>query len=115
MLLRVATGKSKTIRVRRPANAGGFSPNGRLVAYTAKVGRSWEVFTARTDGKGIRRITRNRKINLTPTFSPNGRKLAFIQGSGERQKIGIVNLRTMKIKYENAPGSYNRIEQWLPK
>ncbi len=115
MLLQVSTGKSRAIRVHRPANAGGFSPNGRLVAYTAEVGESWEVFTTRINGKGIRRITRNRQINLDPTFSPDGRSLAFVQGSGEKRRIGIANLGNLNIRYVKAPGRYTRIEQWLRK
>lgn len=55
-----------------------LSPNGRWMAYTVPVdGQSNEVWIARTDGSGARRVHRSQHWSLRPAWSPDGRRLAF--------------------------------------
>lgn len=109
------TGKSRAFKPKLPASDVNFSPDGKSVAYTAPVKDGFEVFTARLDGKGARRLTRGALINFSPVYSPDGRQIAFTQGAEETKKIGIVNLKTGKIKYIAAPGDYTNVDQWLGK
>ena len=40
-------------------------------------GRSREIFTMDFDGQNLRQITRNRSINLSPDWAPNGKSILF--------------------------------------
>jgi|GEM_PF-3251585 len=107
------TGKSRTVGTKGPALSATFSPDGKWITYTAPVGDGWEVFKSRLDGKGARRLTKGGAINFNPFFSPDGRMIAFTQGAGEDKRIGIVTLKTGKVRFIKAPGDYAEVEQWL--
>jgi Tol biopolymer transport system component len=69
-----------------------WSPDGGRLAYVSYAdayGRTCvggqcavngEIYVARADGTGIRRVTRNKADDAHPTWSPNGRLLAFSSG-----------------------------------
>ncbi|MBN8867627.1 MAG: PD40 domain-containing protein [Solirubrobacterales bacterium] len=107
------TGKSRAFKFKSPTLGGSFSPDGRSIAFTSPVKDAWEVYVARLDGKGVRRLTRGLKVNLSPVFSPDGRQVAFTQGTDAYKRIGIVTLKTGKVKYVKAPGDYTKVDQWL--
>ncbi len=48
----------------------------RLLFVSARGGNK-EVFTADYDGRNVRRLTRNRAINLSPRWSPDGKKIIY--------------------------------------
>lgn len=114
-LLDTRTGKSRTLATKGPALDPTFSPDGKWIAYTAPVGDGWEVFRSHLDGKGARRITRGGAINFAPHFSPDGKMIAFSVGADGERRIGVITLKTGKVKYIKAPGSYAEVEQWLEK
>jgi Tol biopolymer transport system component len=58
-----------------------FSPNGRLIAFTAtgeaaNPARS-HVFVMKVDGTGIRQLTSGPESDSGPAFSPNGKQIVF--------------------------------------
>jgi Tol biopolymer transport system component len=57
-----------------------FSPNGNLVAYVTSPPGSLRLYVADTDGRNRRRIS-GENAWITFAFSPNGRQIAFIEGS----------------------------------
>lgn len=78
---------STVATVEWPIDDATFSPDGRTIAFTdiskakcdaGAVGcATWELWTVRTNGSGLREITPDGKY---PRFSPDGRKLAFVGG-----------------------------------
>jgi TolB protein len=63
-----------------------FSPNGRLLAfYSDRDGdksmpwgeRNFEIYVMNTDGSGVRRLTHHDGWDAHPSWSPNGRRIAF--------------------------------------
>lgn len=61
---------------RRPA----FSPDGNRIAFVSDIPRGWlNIWSIRSDGSGLRRLTRGRKelSAESPAFSADGRWVAF--------------------------------------
>lgn len=55
-----------------------WSPNGRkLLFYSDSFGSSWEIYTIRVDGTGLRRLTKNDAEDYDASWSPDGRLIAF--------------------------------------
>jgi Tol biopolymer transport system component len=66
---------------RRLAAATGtavWSPDGRMIALSRGSGNARDVYVINTDGSGQRRLTHSPGMDLDPTWSPDGRKIAFV-------------------------------------
>ena len=66
------------------------SANGKKVVFVTSYHMNetdklnWEVYTANTDGTGIKRITTNKSYDFWPSISPDGKTVAF-QGRREKE------------------------------
>jgi TolB protein len=56
-----------------------FSPDGRFIAYT-RAFRGADLLVARADGSQPRRLIQNGRENIQPTWSPDGKRIAFVEG-----------------------------------
>lgn len=71
------SGKRNLTRTPRVAEwSPAFSPDGRRIAYFS-LAAGGDVWVMRADGAGRRNVTRNGGLNEYPTWSPDGRSLAF--------------------------------------
>jgi WD40-like Beta Propeller Repeat len=69
-----------------PADAPAFSPNGMRIAFQRTgVG----IFTMSPDGSGLRRLTSNPRDSY-PTWSPDGKSIAFVRPAGLRWRVFVV-------------------------
>ena len=57
--------------------AGGWSPDGRTIAFSAYDGRSNRIFVINADGTGKRALTHDITPETFMSWSPDGRKIAF--------------------------------------
>lgn len=74
----------------RPA----FSPNGNRIAFVSDIPRGWlNIWSVRSDGSGLRRLTKGRKelAAESPSFSADGRWVAFSSelSSGVREILPV--------------------------
>jgi TolB protein len=67
-----------------------WSPNGRLIAFDRadredpELDRSlYDIFVVRPNGSGLRRLTHGEPYSTDPTWSPDGRSIAFTRGRNE--------------------------------
>jgi Tol biopolymer transport system component len=66
---------------------GGWSPDGRTIAFSTNGGQSNRIFVINADGSGKRALTHEITPETSMSWSPDGRKIAFFDADG----ISVVN------------------------
>jgi Tol biopolymer transport system component len=59
-----------------------WSPGAASIAFASKRSGTFEIYVMRADGSGTRQLTRTRADDLHPTWSPDGKRIAFASGDG---------------------------------
>jgi TolB protein len=108
-----ADGSRKRLLARDPAYdmSPSFSPDGRRIAFDSQrgfkrvvergVGPEFEIYSVGVDGRGIRRLTRNRVEDRFPDFGPDGRVI-FSRGG----ELWIVNANGSRARRLPLHGSF---------
>jgi Tol biopolymer transport system component len=63
-----------------------FSPSGARIAFARS---GYGIYTMNSDGTGLRRLTTNDR-DAYPTWSPNGKQIAFVRPIGQFWRIFVV-------------------------
>ncbi len=79
--------------------APAWSPDGRKIAFQSKRravrgvvgGRSGEIYVMNADGSGKRNLTRNPANDSSPSWSPDGRRIAFVSNRDGRPEAYVMN------------------------
>lgn len=66
------------------------------IAFVSNRTGNKEVYVVDYDGYGLRQVTRNGSINLSPAWNPNGREIAYVSYQGGDADIYVVDLTTGK-------------------
>ena len=76
-LFTIASDGTGARRLIRSAYAPAWSPDGKSIAFVSRRTGDEEIYVARADGSGIRRLTTIPGPDLSPAWSPDGRSLAW--------------------------------------
>jgi hypothetical protein len=81
-----------------------WSPDGSLIAFT----RKFQVFVMRPDGSDVRQLTVGAPVAASPSFTPDGARIAFIRHAGDDIGLFVVGIdgtgaRRVDAGYDWAP------------
>lgn len=86
-----------------------------LIAFASSRDGNTEIYTCRTNGKDIRRLTNNRRIDHAPAWSPDGSQMAFVSDRTGNPLIYIMNSDgSGEHRLTATPNAYEDGPQWSP-
>lgn len=88
--------------------------NSGEVATTLSFEGDQEIYLARADGSLARRITNSRGIDVSPSFSPDGTKMAFVSSRNGLPQIFVLDLSNGQTRRLTYAGRYNTQPSWSP-
>jgi len=93
---------------------GGVSPAG-LISFSSSKDGSSEIYVLDPYKKKLKKLTRAYGIDVSPAFSPDGTKIAFVSDRGGSPQIYIMNSDgTGRPKRLTFDGNYNTSPAWSP-
>jgi TolB protein len=88
--------------------------NGSEVATTLSFEGDQEIYLIRMDGSVAQRVTRNRGIDVSPTFSPDGSRMAFVSSRNGPPQIFVQDMNSGVARRLTFSGRYNTQPSWSP-
>ncbi len=93
-----------------------WSSDGKWLAFSASLNGNSEIFRMPFGGKTRpQRMTRNWSIDVSPSWSPNGKQLVFVSDRAGRPDLYIMKIGKNKAKRLTFEGSYNADPDWSPR
>lgn len=91
--LTLASGRNRPFATYKGTNTGAvYSPDGARVAMILSSSGNAELYVSGADGQYPKRLTNNRSLEASPTWSPDGRKIVFTSDQlGKPQLYGILS------------------------
>ena len=73
-----------------------------------------EIYTSDYDGRNIRQITFNRTINLSPRWSPDGKRMIFTSYKNGRPNLYMLHIKSGRLETVSARTGINIGGRWSP-
>ncbi len=86
----------------------------REVAVTLSFDGNQEIYLVNIDGSLSRKVTNSKSIDISPTFSPDGSKMAFVSSRNGLPQIFIQDLASGQVSRLTFSGRYNTQPSWSP-
>ncbi len=88
--------------------------NNNELAATLSFDGNQEIYLVNSDGTLSRRVTNSKSIDISPTFSPDGSKMAFVSSRNGLPQIFIQDIASGQVKRLTFSGRYNTQPSWSP-
>lgn len=94
---------------------GVMSPNGKRLALVMPDDESnMGIYLTDAHGRGLKRITHTRGNSLSPTWSPDGKRIAFVSDRTGSPQLYIMDSNGKNISRLTFTGGYNSAPSWSP-
>jgi TolB protein len=84
---------------------------GERVYFASSRSGNYEIYSSSLDGKGLRRLTRSRGIDVSPTCGPGG-KLAFVSDRHGSPQVFTMKTDGTNVQRVTFRGSHNQTPVW---
>ncbi len=112
----INTGRTVKLNLPGPADYVCWSPKGNKLAVALTPDHyNTEIYTININGGNLKQLTFTNGINTSPSFSPDGNRIAFVSNRGGSPQIYIMNSdgsNQRRITYNNS--YYNTSSAWSP-
>ncbi len=97
-------------------SGGAWSADGKWLAFSASLDGNTELFRVPAgDGTRPQRLTKNWAIDVSPSWSPDGKHMVFVSDRAGRPDLYILQPDNGKIMRLTFEGSYNAGPAWSPR
>jgi TolB protein len=109
----MATGKTTKVSGRKGLNTGAAFPHHqRYLALTLTEGDNMDIYTIDFAGNIVKRLTSVWGINVSPTFSPDAAKMAYVSNRSGAPQIYVQNVEDGREERITFEGRYNTSPSW---
>lgn len=95
-----------------------WSPTGDRIVFQRRRGESWDAWTIRPDGTGLRNVTRTRRVSETDiSWAPDGRRIVFSSDEHDGQIAALVVMNANgggRVRVTRSAGWYDGAPSWSP-
>ena len=103
------TGETRQILAERWTDDADWAPNGGLIAFHARQGPHWEIFTIPPEGgetpyaltRPVTTLVDQLPSNVAPTWSPDGQHIAYLSSRDENENLGPWRIWVMDANGDN--------------
>ena len=116
-LYRYDRGRVSTISARKGLNMGGaLSPSGRFLVASLSYQGSSDIYLLNPEtGDILRRLTKTSSIDISPSWSPDGKQIVFVSDREGSPQLWLMNADGSNQRRLTFQGRYNQSPSWSPK
>lgn len=91
-----------------------FGPSSNEVTYVMHKDNNTDIYVSEVGGSAMRRVTTNRAIDVSPSWSPDGKRMVFMSDRSGTPQIYILDVASGQEKRITYKGDYNASPSWSP-
>ncbi len=110
-----ATGAVRKLKAHGTLNVTPAAGAGGVIAATLNKDGDQEIYLLDRQGGIVRRLTNSRGIDISPSFSPDGQRIAFVSNRAGGPQVFTVSAQGGEPRRLTYSGSYNVSPAWSPR